>query len=847
MSKRINSFGWLIVLCLLLLVCAGVVNAERNFVDTSTSPANAPTSAPQLITAIFLPILVGQPEPPDELTLTFELQRGLYTQPIAVELTTNISGAQIRFTLDGTTPTTSYGTIYTSPIYVDHTTTIRAIAHLPSDAAMAPSKQKTHSYIFVDRIAAQGGIPDGYPNEWSDYPAYYDMAGGIVNSPTYGPLIVEALSGFPTVNLTMNRDDMFGPDGIYQNTYGTGREWERPVAIEYFDPATGADFNIDAGIRLHGGDSRAPDKSPKHSFRLYFRSDYGDADLDYGLFDDDLFGSRATDEFDTLVLRARSNFSWLYPNIFEGQRKYALFLRDQWLRDTHLAMGQPAAHGRYVHLYINNLYWGLYNIQERPSAPFLAEYFGGTKDEYDAINGGEAVDGDLNAWNAMYDIAANGVVDASAYNAIQQYLDLENLADFIILQHYVGNTDWAGSNWYAGRRRVPGAGFKFFVWDGEQILEHLDETELDRNRIDHPSFVFNQLMANSEFRMLFADRIYKHFFNGGALTAPESITRLQTLADTMYAPIVAETARWGDYRNSVDPRGGPLKQYTRNDDWQLELDRLLGTYLPQRTGTVYYQYRDKNWYPAIQPPTFSHSGGAVDNGYMLQLANPNNGVGNIWYTTDGSDPRPAYNNGAPNGINGGDAISVPITANMRINARIYNSATGVWTALHSAEFFIPADYSKLLITELMYNPPVSGDYEFVELKNTGTVALDISGVTFTDGIEHTIPAGVTLSPGAFYVIAKDPVSFTSLYGFAPTDASGYLGQLRNSGERVTLSDPQGNIIFDVTYDDAGSWPIAADGGGYSLVSAAPNTNPNPNDAANWRASTHINGSPNTDD
>ena len=41
------------------------------------------------------------------------------------------------------------------------------------------------------------------------------------------------------------------------------------------------------------------------------------------------------------------------------------------------ASGGNAAHGKYVHLYLNGLYWGLYNVHERTDDSFAEAYFGG--------------------------------------------------------------------------------------------------------------------------------------------------------------------------------------------------------------------------------------------------------------------------------------------------------------------------------------------------------------------------------------------------------------------------------------------------------------------------------------
>src|SRR5690606_9162524 len=71
--------------------------------------------------------------------------------------------------------------------------------------------------------------------------------------------------------------------------------------------------------------------------------------------------------------------------------------------------------------------------------------------------------------------------------------------------------------------------------------------------------------------------------------------------------------------------------------------------------------------------------------------------------------------------------------------------------------------------------------------------------------------------------------------------------LNNAGERVALAGPGGSVFFEVTYSDDPPWPSSADGGGFSLVPLNPDFNPDPNDAANWRPSAAMGGSPGEDD
>jgi len=171
----------------------------------------------------------------------------------------------------------------------------------------------------------------------------------------------------------------------------------------------------------------------------------------------------------------------------------------------------------------------------------------------------------------------------------------------------------------------------------------------------------------------------------------------------------------------------------------------------------------------------------------------------------------------------------------------------------------------LRITELMYNPadpPASSvfdndDFEFIELQNIGDEVLeDLSSVSFTDGISFDFAhADIThLEPGAFLLVVSNRAAFTERYGHLLTDriAGEYTGQrLSNSGERLRLEDFWNGIIAEFEYDDAQNWPPAADGDGYSLVPLdhilPDGSGELLNNGVNWRASTHLHGSPGADD
>jgi hypothetical protein len=119
-----------------------------------------------------------------------------------------------------------------------------------------------------------------------------------------------------------------------------GPQWERPCSIEFI-PLDGKDFQANAGIQIQGNAAREPIKQPKHPFRLVFKGDYGPKKLEERLFPDS-----PVDSFDTLILRADFNYSWLHWN--PTQRIRGQRMRDAWMKDTMRAMGRLASHNRYL-------------------------------------------------------------------------------------------------------------------------------------------------------------------------------------------------------------------------------------------------------------------------------------------------------------------------------------------------------------------------------------------------------------------------------------------------------------------------------------------------------------------
>ena len=836
----------------------------------------------------------------------FSAIHGFYENSFNVIVSSEIQDAVIRYTVDGSDPRNSVATqIQNSPatIQIDPEISYGIRGKTPGvilrACVVAPgytmSESVTQTYLFIKKISelSPDGIRPGtgWPNPTkSGQYIIYGMDPNVLNDPRYSNLIDSVMLSIPTVSLVTDLKNLFDPDsGIYVNAMGDGAEWERPGSIELLNPDGSEGFQINCGIRIRGGWSRH-DNNPKHAFRLFFRSEYGAAKLKYPLF-----GDEGVDEFDKVDLRTSQNYAWSY----EGhQGEYNTMNRDVFSRDLQGKTGQPYTRSRYYHLYIDGYYWGLFQSQERPEARFAESYFGGNVEDYDVVKNGDdyivdATDGNLDAYATLWNMCNSGFQNNSSYFRLlglnadgtsnpdyKVLVDIDNLIDYMLVIFYCGNFDSPTSkfgnnkginNFYCIYNRNGNEGFKFFVHDAEHTLRttagegpgigynenrvnigNLPQSDTYRMTVSdfnhfHPQWLHFKLCDNAEYRIRFADHVYKNFFNEGYMTTKKSAELFLSRANEINMAIIGESARWGDTYHEP-PRN-------KDDDWLPAVNDIANNYFDYRPAIVLNQLKDQNLYPNIDPPVFKNgdteilvSRLQVEPGYILKLQNPNGTSGSIRYTIDGEDPRLIGGGLSGSAIDGGDENEITINTTTIIKARVLNGS--IWSALHKIILFAENNSSDIKITEINYHPldrdSISdNEYEFLELKNIGSATVNLSEMSFAEGINYIFPDATIVEPNEFIILSSNKEEFNNRYGFYPLGE--YSGQLDNGGERITLISTSTDTIFSIKYNDKSPWPELPDGEGYTLVPKALNPAGDLNDPLNWRASYEINGSPGKDD
>lgn len=512
---------------------------------------------------------------------SFSVDRGLYDAPFDVVVDSATAGARIGYTVDGSDPRGAPGAVVgDAPLAVRidpaaagvpgaGAVVLRAYAFA---AGRAPTDVDTQTYVFPVAVTRQpADLGDGWPTyryAGPGGPADHDYAMDprIAADPAVRDDLVAGLAALPTLSLALDRD-------AFWQVYRGLDDDEAAVSVEVIDPADGGGGDqADGWLEAHSHDR------VKRSLRLAFRGSRGDGALETALLQRAPHGGAgAADRLDRVVLRAGNNRSW--ARTWNPDR--TAYTEDQWIRDSQIALSGYGSRGAFVHLYVNGVYWGLYNAVERPGTHWAAAYGGGDDDDWAAVNHDGPADGDPARWDALVGAAARADLSAdAAAAALGAALDVDAFIDYLVLMWAAGVRDWPENNWWAVARHSPPGPYRLLAWDGEWSFG-VGFGSPERAGI-HPAFaagvdpaaadvhplarLFHAARRSPTFRARFATRAAAHLGDGGALAPAAAQGRWRALNAPLRTAIVAESARWGDATDAARPR-------TRAD-WQREVDAI---------------------------------------------------------------------------------------------------------------------------------------------------------------------------------------------------------------------------------------------------------------------------------
>ena len=378
----------------------------------------------------------------------FSRESGAFESSFDLEITAE-EGSEIYYTTDGSTPTDKSNKYEGKINIVDRTSednVLSAISkekltdgdHFGWDRSDAPTV-KVDKATVIRAVAIKNG----------------DSSNVVTKSYFVGKTN-ETYSGVPIMSIVTDADNLFGDqNGIYlqKNCTNKGKEWERPVHIDYIKNNE-AVFSQECGIRIQGGYSRG---EYQKSLRLYARSDYGEKSFKYDFFDGrakDTEGNTIT-SFKKITLRNGGN-----------DANYVKY-KDSLLQTCVLDRNFSTQASVPCIAFINGEYWGIYTMQEDYNDDYAQSHFGVDKDNVvmikpDTENNNapkieEGMDEDVTLWNDFVSYFKDSSKDFSKkadYEEISKMIDLDSFADYVAAETYISNEDWSGKNWEVWRTRT---------------------------------------------------------------------------------------------------------------------------------------------------------------------------------------------------------------------------------------------------------------------------------------------------------------------------------------------------------------------------------------------------------
>ncbi len=734
------------------------------------------------------------------MQVAFSHPRGLYEEPFQLHLISAVDNANIVYTTDGSWPSLVNGTRYSAPLDIEESTIIRAVAY--EDEILLQSVN-THTYIFPEQVLLQSDKIAGFPESWTNYvlPADYEMDPDVVAGNETD--LLAGLRALPIVSLSFDNADLF-ENALYMFPEQKGVETERLANFEYIDLNSETTISTLYGVRIHGRTSRVPTFSTKYSFRLLKRTDLNAEEIP-----NTIFSESPIVYLDDLILRAHFNDSWVQN--YESERlQRAQYARDSFIRSTYLEMGHPTPSGEAVHLFLNGLYWGMYELVQRPNAHFASAHFLDEGDEWEIFTG--RLEDDIyyqhrETWDKINlliaDFHATG--DPAIYQQLTTYIDVDNLIDFAILNIWAGNTDWSVSNFVAYRPDTETGKFRFTVWDAEYTLLERGQKVANWGKPETPSGWHEVLLQHPDYRQHFVDQIYHHIFMDGTLNIDRSTARYRDTARQIEPAIPLESARWGDHRRDVWANEADAHLLYTPAMWANERERVLQDVLPGRAQALIDQLIDLDWYPAIDPPHV-----VLDGVQLYFVTDAPDTL--IYYTLDGTDPRLPGGDVAPNALVNN---TVTLKETVLLSTRVKRGSE--WSALHQELIDVSA-VSALAFSEIYYHPTEEDELtEYVGLHNYGDVPIALDGMQITGEIQYQFSHNTVIAPGQTIRIAYNPIALQA--GCPSISVSGkYTSRLSNTAGKLHLWAQNGTLLSTITYGQS-QRPIhkIADGEGGVLI------------------------------
>ena len=505
----------------------------------------------------------------------FSISGGIYksTQTVSLALPqgtpASISLSDIYYTLNGTEPTIE-SNVYSGELTISQTTPVRAKIISPN---YLQNRSVTQTYIIFNKDMHLPVIAVNLDPKylWDDEFGIY-----VVGNGKYGK----------TGN---GRDDKVN----------WNNDWRRPMNVEYFPSQDEkAAINQLGELRIAGGWTRA---NAQKSLVLYANKRFGEKRFDY-----EFFKEKPNQEIKSFMLRNSGND---FGGTMFRDAAIQLFMGGKVELDYQAY--QPAM------IYLNGEYYGIQNIRERSNDDFVFANYNGLED-IDMIERvakepqRELKVGDWVAYNDLMSKLSKPVSQIN-YDEIVNMVDIDEFMNYIILQAYIGNTDFPHNNLVMWRPRTANGKWRYILKDTDFGL---DDSRLSHNTISHlyssdrndqDRILFSSLLSYEPFKTEFYSRFAIYM---GDILSPRATTHIiDSIRHLVEPEMLRHRTRWHGTQNL--------------NNWNSIVDRLV-TWCNNRNDYVYTHLQQRFSLSAIpmivetQEGIEYNSGDIIINGIPIQ-------------------------------------------------------------------------------------------------------------------------------------------------------------------------------------------------------------------------------------
>ena len=341
------------------------------------------------------------------------------------------------------------------------------------------------------------------------------MAGDVYTA----TFIVGDQHDIPVVSLVTDPENLWGKKGIYRSGDITVKEIQVPGHVSYI--GDDGSFAINCAINLHGATTVTA--FDKKTFAVRFQDRF-DGPLHY-----DVFGDGEVTSFASLLIRTAHESTY-------SSQMHDTFINALASQASDRILTQKY---KYVALYLNGEYWGLYALRERHSPEHYASYRDVPADTVESVRHMIQEQNDL---NTLFQMCLSGNLKSEAqYAFAKSVIDMESYVDWLIFEAYMSNVD-VNYNVRFYRSSAEGiwrmglADLDLGMMGSRGAFEQMAECF-------HHGVLIEDLLANEEFQHLLATRLAELL--AGPLSDENAIALINQMADIIRSEAVWEEQRWG--------------------------------------------------------------------------------------------------------------------------------------------------------------------------------------------------------------------------------------------------------------------------------------------------------------